>query len=78
MWNPNRGANYFIFDRTTGVKVDECMEVAKAVDKVEKLNKKDRKERGVKDPENEIEISATYNSYRNRDPIAIEPMPVHK
>lgn len=78
MWNPNAGANWFIFDRTTGEKVDGCMDVEKSNDLISNLNKKDREARGIKEPSNEVEVSSTYNGFRSHDAIAIGPMPIHK
>ena len=77
MWNSKKGPNYFIIDRNTGEKVDECNEMNEAELKVKKLNKKDREEKGLETLE-EIEVSSTYYSTRNRDPEPIVPMVVYK
>ena len=76
-WNAEKGPNYFIMDRNTGKKVDECDEYAKSDDLVKQWNKKDRKERGLKEID-EIEVSSSYFSGKNREPIEISPMTIYK
>ena len=77
IWNTGKGPNYFILDRNTGVKVDECQMADAAVNKVNALNKKDREERGLK-PLNEIEVPTFFNGRVDRTPREIAPMERHK
>ena len=77
-WNSGRGANYFIFDRTTGDKVDECQGMEDAENRVRKLNEKDREERGLPPLKNAVETPSNYYGMRNRNEQSIEPMPVYK
>lgn len=78
MWNAAAGPNWFIFDRTTGKKVKDEIDISKANDAVRDLNKKDREERGIKEIPNDVEVSSTYTGCRSHEPIAIEPMTIHK
>jgi len=70
-----RFTQYEIIDRNTGHKVDTADGFQEAREKEAEWNRKDREARGIKS--NEIEISTTYVSSRNREKIEVAPVPKH-
>lgn len=76
-WNSAPGDNYYIFDRTTGLKIFSCNPLEEAENKVRELNEKDRQEKGLP-PSDEVQTPASYCGTRNREVTSVSPMPIYK
>lgn len=76
IYNRDPGPSYYVFDRTTGEKVHEGWDQAKANELMNDLNVQDAKEKGL-DITEAVETPTAYYGLRNSTPKEIAPMVRH-